>query len=68
MKRFSHSLTHDSQMMGLFAEFERALIRERVKGGLEHARAQEKKLRRCRATLPERREPPIPAPPNSLRR
>jgi DNA invertase Pin-like site-specific DNA recombinase len=28
------------QMMGVFAEFERAMIRERVKAGLERARAQ----------------------------
>ena len=28
------------QMMGVFAEFERAMIRERVKSGLERARAQ----------------------------
>jgi DNA invertase Pin-like site-specific DNA recombinase len=27
------------QMMGVFAEFERAMIRERVKAGLERARA-----------------------------
>ena len=34
------------QMMGVFAEFERAMIRERVKSGLEHARAQGKRLGR----------------------
>jgi DNA invertase Pin-like site-specific DNA recombinase len=28
------------QMMGVFAEFERAMIRERLKAGLEPARAQ----------------------------
>jgi DNA invertase Pin-like site-specific DNA recombinase len=28
------------QMMGVFAEFERAMIRERVKAGLDRARAQ----------------------------
>ena len=32
------------QMMGVFAEFERAMIRERVKSGLERAKAQGKKL------------------------
>lgn len=34
------------QMMGVFAEFERAMIRERVKSGLERARAQGKTLGR----------------------
>ena len=34
------------QMMGVFAEFERAMIQERVKAGLERARAQGKKLGR----------------------
>jgi DNA invertase Pin-like site-specific DNA recombinase len=34
------------QMMGVFAEFERAMIRERVKAGLERARAQGKRLGR----------------------
>ena len=34
------------QMMGVFAEFERAIIRERVKAGLERARAQGKALGR----------------------
>jgi DNA invertase Pin-like site-specific DNA recombinase len=34
------------QMMGVFAEFERAMIRERVKAGLERARAQGKPLGR----------------------
>jgi DNA invertase Pin-like site-specific DNA recombinase len=34
------------QMMGVFAEFERAIIRERVKSGLERARAQGKILGR----------------------
>jgi DNA invertase Pin-like site-specific DNA recombinase len=32
------------QMMGVFAEFERAMIRERVNAGLRRARAQGKKL------------------------
>lgn len=34
------------QMMGVFAEFERAMIQERVKAGLERARSQGKKLGR----------------------
>jgi DNA invertase Pin-like site-specific DNA recombinase len=34
------------QMMGVFAEFERAMIRERVKSGLERAKAQGKILGR----------------------
>jgi DNA invertase Pin-like site-specific DNA recombinase len=34
------------QMMGVFAEFERAMIRERVKSGLERAKAQGKRLGR----------------------
>jgi DNA invertase Pin-like site-specific DNA recombinase len=34
------------QMLGVFAEFERAMIRERVKSGLERARAQGKRLGR----------------------
>jgi DNA invertase Pin-like site-specific DNA recombinase len=34
------------QMMGVFAEFERAMIRERVNAGLERARAQGKRLGR----------------------
>ncbi len=33
-------------MMGVFAEFERAMIRERVKSGLERAKAQGKTLGR----------------------
>jgi len=36
------------QMMGVFAEFERAMIRERVKSGLERAKAQGKTLGRKR--------------------
>jgi DNA invertase Pin-like site-specific DNA recombinase len=36
------------QMMGVFAEFERAMIRERVKSGLERAKAQGKTLGRPR--------------------
>jgi len=34
------------QMMGVFAEFERAMIQERVKSGLERAKAQGKTLGR----------------------
>jgi DNA invertase Pin-like site-specific DNA recombinase len=34
------------QMMGVFAEFERAMIRERVKSGLDRAKAQGKTLGR----------------------
>ncbi|MCW5750873.1 MAG: recombinase family protein [Alphaproteobacteria bacterium] len=40
------------QMMGVFAEFERAMIRERVKSGLNRARAQGKRL--GRPSLPPR--------------
>lgn len=36
------------QMMGVFAEFERSMIQERVKAGLQRARAQGKKLGRPR--------------------
>jgi len=36
------------QMMGVFAEFERAMIRERVRAGLDRARAQGKTLGRPR--------------------
>jgi DNA invertase Pin-like site-specific DNA recombinase len=36
------------QMMGVFAEFERAMIRERVRSGLARARAQGKRLGRPR--------------------
>jgi DNA invertase Pin-like site-specific DNA recombinase len=38
------------QMMGVFAEFERAMIRERVNAGLKRARAQGKKLGRPRVS------------------
>jgi len=41
------------QMMGVFAEFERAMIRERVKSGLSRAREQGKTLGRPK-TSPER--------------
>ncbi len=37
------------QMLGVFAEFERAMIQERVKAGLSRARAQGKRLGRPRA-------------------
>jgi DNA invertase Pin-like site-specific DNA recombinase len=39
------------QMMGVFAEFERAMIRERVKAGLERARAQGKTLGRPQSAV-----------------
>lgn len=39
------------QMCGVFAEFERAMIQERVKAGLARARAQGKKLGRPRVAL-----------------
>jgi DNA invertase Pin-like site-specific DNA recombinase len=39
------------QMCGVFAEFERAMIQERVKAGLSRARAQGKKLGRPRVGL-----------------
>ena len=38
------------QMMGVFAEFERAMIRERVNAGLARAKAQGKRLGRPRIT------------------
>ena len=38
------------QMMGVFAEFERAMIRERVNSGLARAKAQGKTLGRPRVT------------------
>jgi DNA invertase Pin-like site-specific DNA recombinase len=41
------------QMMGVFAEFERAMIRERVRAGLERAKAQGKKLGRRRNDDPK---------------
>ncbi len=41
------------QMMGVFAEFERAMIQERVKAGLARARAQGKKLGRPKSITPE---------------
>ena len=42
------------QMMGVFAEFERAMIQERVRAGLERARAQGKRLGRMTHRRPER--------------
>jgi DNA invertase Pin-like site-specific DNA recombinase len=42
------------QMMGVFAEFERAIIRERVRSGLERAKAQGKVLGRRRNDDPNR--------------
>ena len=39
------------QMCGVFAEFERAMIQERVKAGLQRARAQGKKLGRPRTSI-----------------
>ena len=47
------------QMVGVFAEFERAMIQERVKAGLERARAQGKRLGRPRT--PDRVEQAIRA-------
>jgi DNA invertase Pin-like site-specific DNA recombinase len=38
------------QMIGVFAEFERAMVQERVKAGLARARAQGKRLGRPRVT------------------
>ena len=43
------------QMMGVFAEFERAMIQERVRAGLQRAREQGKKLGRPKG-IPEGRE------------
>lgn len=39
------------QMMGVFAEFERAMIQERVKAGLKRARAQGKRLGRPKVAI-----------------
>ena len=36
------------QMMGIFAEFERAMIRDRIKAGISRAKAQGKRLGRPR--------------------
>ena len=43
------------QMMGVFAEFERAMIQERVRAGLERARAQGKRLGRRAHRRPGRK-------------
>ena len=40
-------------MLGVFAEFERAIIQERIRGGLAGAKSQGKKLGRPRTTTPE---------------
>ena len=45
------------QMMGVFAEFERSMIRERVKSGLQRARRQGKRLGRPR--IPAHKEKAI---------
>ena len=42
------------QMLGVFSEFEREIIRERVRSGLDRARAQGKKLGRPRRDDPKR--------------
>jgi DNA invertase Pin-like site-specific DNA recombinase len=47
------------QMMGVFAEFERAMIQERVRAGLARARAEGKRL--GRPTIPQAREDAIRA-------
>ena len=48
------------QMTGVFAEFERAMIQERVKAGLERAKAQGKVLGRPKvSTTTERKIPPF---------
>ena len=39
------------QMLGVFAEFERAMIKERINAGLSRARAQGKKLGRPSVSL-----------------
>ena len=39
------------QMLGVFAEFERAMIKERINAGLARARAQGKTLGRPRVSL-----------------
>ena len=42
------------QMLGVFSEFEREIIRERVNSGLARAKAQGKKLGRPRRDTPKR--------------
>ena len=44
------------RMVGAFAEFERAMIRERTKNGLEKARHQGKRLGRPRSLTEEQKE------------
>ena len=44
------------QMMGVFAEFERAIIRERINAGLQRARAQGKKLGRPKVSQRSNRQ------------
>ena len=39
------------QLLGVFAEFERSMIRERINAGLARAKAQGKKLGRPRVSL-----------------
>jgi len=52
------------QMMGVFAEFERAMIQDRVRAGLRRAKDEGKQLGRpahtrpCRATNPGRSQGP----------
>ena len=46
-------------MMGVFAEFERSMIQERVRAGLRRARSEGKKLGRPR--IPERTERAVQA-------
>ena len=47
------------QMMGVFAEFERSMIRERVRAGLARARSEGKRL--GRPTIPQEKEDAIRA-------
>jgi DNA invertase Pin-like site-specific DNA recombinase len=47
------------QMMGVFAEFERAMIKERVRAGLARARAEGKRL--GRPNMPQAKEDAIRA-------
>jgi DNA invertase Pin-like site-specific DNA recombinase len=43
-------------MLGMFAEFERAMIQERVRAGLARARTQGKQLGRLKVTVQTERE------------
>ena len=47
------------QMLGVFAEFERSMIRERVRAGLARARAEGKQLGRLK--IPEKTERAVQA-------